>query len=218
MIYYLNQKKTGNIVLYIAIILVMYIFSICICHINVYLFPTYRAYFQVLGKYIFVLPYLILCLDCMIAYIISCKENRTLNMIKEMAMPLEILAFSLIFLLFNFQQTQKELLLMCDLPNILFGHKITREVDDVKIYTIEKERGMRNTRYTYYHFAKVEGETYLISDEMENEDFQRMVNDFLNDEENNRPKELDKGHFIITYLPNSRCMLKINFIPEKEKQ
>lgn len=178
-----------------------------------HMFPLYRAYFDLLGSTVFVLPPLILSLDCIVSYIICCKICGKLNVINEMLIPLQILASCLFLLMFSSKPVARFTLLLCDLPNVLQGHTITKEIDDLEIYTIREQLDLRHgNSYVDYHFAGASDETFILSNRLEDEDFQRKVNDLMDDERNGRPTEFDEGTYIITYLPRSRCMLKIDFI------
>lgn len=217
MIYCLMKRFSGNIVFGIAagFAVIVYIITNALFQSCGHMFPLYRAYFDLLGSTAFVLPPLILSLDCIVSYIICCKICGKLNVVSEMVIPLQLLTFYLFLLMFSSKPVTRFTLLLCDLPNVLQGHVITREINDLEVYTIREQLDTRHgNSYVDYHFASASGETFILSSRLEDEDFQRKVNDYMRDEQNGRPKELDEGTYAITYLPVSRCMLKISFIPK----
>lgn len=215
MIYCLMKRFSGNIVFGFAaaFAVTVYMIANAVFQSSSHTFPLYHAYFDLLGSTVFVLPALIISIDCIISYIICCKVHGKLNVLNEMLIPLQILAICLFLLMFSSKPVTRFVLLISDLPNVLQGHTITKEVDDLEVYTIREQLDLRHGKsYVDYHFAGASNEIFILSSRLEDEDFQRKVNDLMDDERNGRPKDFDEGTYVITYLPRSRCMLKIDFI------
>lgn len=143
------------------------------------------------------------------------QEGDVGQVVREMTDLLIIAAVALVMMFQSPITFQRFWLVLCDVPNMIADNTQTIETDDFELEARdEKQETSKSTFHEYHYYAVINGQTYLVSKGLENQEFDRWVDDYVEDEMNGRPQELDAGSYEITYLPISKCILKIEFKKE----
>lgn len=209
-----NRRYKYSIIvglLYFAVltILFMIIFDI-VCKLH---YPKYEEayYFLISGWYI---PAILFELaDITISAIVLYIYERDLKeVIRKMRQLSIVVAISIVILLSSPINIKNFVMVLCDIPSIVSDNNYTIEAKELALKMkdeITKTRG--RTYHKYHYYVMIEGKKYLMSKGLEKEEFERRVSGYLEDETNNQLKELNSGIYRITYLPISRCIIKIEF-------
>ena len=168
-------------------------------------------YFLIKGVYI---PFFSLALlDIVISFVKRMLQEREYkSVINEMNELLIVAAISIIVIFQSPITFGRFVLVVCDIPNMIMGSTRTVRTDEFKIQSIDEKKETRsNTFHEYHYYVMIDGQKYIVSKFLETEDFNRMADDYADDEMNGRPKMLNKGLYEVEYLPVSRCIINVNF-------
>lgn len=175
-------------------------------------------YFLIKGAYIPV--FFVALVDIIISVIrkLAHGDDYT-ETFREMKDLLLVAAISLVVVFQSPITFGRFALVLCDIPNMITDTTRSVRTREFNIQARdEKKETSRNTFHEYHYYAWIDGEKYLVSKNQENENFNRMVDDYMEDERSGRPQKLDPGWYEITYLPVSRCITKVVFSRDGESQ
>lgn len=168
-------------------------------------------YFLIKGAYI---PLFFLALVDIVISVIRylMQEGEYSEMIREMGDLLIIAVLCLVMVFRSPITLGRFTLVLCDIPNMITGNTKSVTTRNFNIQEIdEKQETRSNTYHEYHYYVWINADKYMVSDNLEAEDLNRMVDDYFEDMTNGRPEKLDAGTYEITYLPVSRCILRVDF-------
>lgn len=221
MLFRLKEKYFHRYIVFIALIILTGLAAVCwYIFSSLYDWPLtpYREAYYFLKKGYYVLPVLLVAVDIFVSAVrlgirekTGKTEHENISVIRQMGDLLGIGTIAIV-LMFSYSPTtlQRFFLVCCDIPNMIMDNTQTIETDDYTVSVKDETRRSRSgTYHTYHYYTVIDGENYMLSENLEQENIEWMAEDYYEDWENGRPEELDQGRYEITYLPISRCVIEV---------
>lgn len=140
------------------------------------------------------------------------QEHDFSLILEEMTDLLGIAVLGILLLFWSPTNSNRFLRVLLDVPNMIMNNTETLQTTQFPVLTQDEVHNTRSGKeHIYHYYVVIDFNDYLLSEELRDENFNQMVNDYMEDELNGRKQSLDKGYYEITYLPLSRCILSITF-------
>lgn len=214
MLYKLKEKWNFKyfVVAEIGIILIINTIIFAILYIIAGLDSLYQnaCYFFIKGFWI---PgFFLAVVDIVVSAVKLYIQEHDFTVIREMTDLMVIVMFAVLLVFWSPTNFSRFIRVLLDVPNMIMDNTETMTTDEFTVLTKDEIHHTRSGKhYTYHYYTLIDGKDYLISDGLEQENFNQMVDDYVEDEMNGREKILDNGYYEITYLPISRCILSVTF-------